>query len=117
MRHMVLALIIAGGAPLVAFAQSAPTTGPTVRDLWPSDQTGEGRFRIFFSPHARADTFLLDMQTGRVWQLKGLDGEPTAWAPMTRLDNSEDQAAFARAHGVRRATPGPAEQPPPGSPR
>ncbi len=113
MRRTLLALIIASGSPVLALAQSAPAPAPhpTVSDFWPSDQNGAGRFRIFFSPHARADTFLLDTQTGRVWQLKGLNGEPAAWAPMTRLDNSEDQAAFARSHGVRRPLQTPNDQP------
>ena len=111
MRRTLLALIIASGVPALAFAQSAPEPRPTVGDFWPSDQNGGGRFRIVFSPHARADTFLLDTQTGRVWQLMGLNGEPTAWAPMTRLDNSQDQAAFARAHGVKRSPQIPTDQP------
>ncbi len=111
MRLALLAVIIATGAPGLALAQSAPAPRPTVNDFWPSDQNGGGRFRIFFSPHARADTFLLDTQTGRVWQLMGLNGEPTAWTPMTRLDTSEDQAAFARSHGVRRSPQIPADQP------
>ena len=111
MSRILLALIIAGGAPALAFAQSAPAPRPTVNDFWPADQNGGSRFRIFFSPHARADTFLVDTQTGRVWQLMGLNGEPSAWAPMTRLDNSEDQAAFARSHGVKRSPQGPTDQP------
>jgi hypothetical protein len=116
MRRTLLALIVAGVAPALAFAQSAPAPHPTVSDFWPSDQNGKDRFRIVFSPHARADTFLLDTQTGRVWQLMGLNGEPTAWTPMTRLDSAEAQAAFARSHGVRRSPQGPTDQSTPVSP-
>jgi hypothetical protein len=63
-------------------------------------------FVFFFSPHARADTYLVDTQTGKVWQLTqftDLNGEPTAWSPMSRIDSSDDQAAFVRAHGAKRS--------------
>ena len=43
----------------------------------PPDQYG--RYVITFSPFARADSFLLDTQTGKVWQLtrfSDLEGEP-----------------------------------------
>ena len=106
MKRALFALLIAGATPLPAFAQAAPAPSKTVSDFWPSGQNGEGRFRIFFSPHARSDTYLVDTQTGKVWQLTqftGLNGEPTAWSPMSRFDNSEDQAAFVRAHGAKRS--------------
>jgi hypothetical protein len=106
MKRALFALLIAGATPVPVFAQSTPAPRNTVNDFWPSGQNGEGRFRIFFSPHARADTYLLDTQTGKVWQLTqftGLNGEPTAWVPMSRLENSEDQAAFVRAHGGKRS--------------
>jgi hypothetical protein len=117
MRRILLALIIASGAPVLALAQSAPAPPPTVKDFWPSEQNDNGRFRILFSPHARADTFLLDTQTGRVWQLKGLNGEPAAWSPMTRLDSSQEQDAFARSHGVKPSRQSPTDQPTSAMPR
>jgi hypothetical protein len=110
-------LLIAGATPVPAFAQSAPAPGKKVSDFWPSGQNDEGRFRIFFSPHARSDTYLVDTQSGKVWQLTqftGLNGEPTAWSPMPHLDNAEDQAAFVRAHGAKRS---PENQPRSGLPR
>ena len=27
-----------------------------------------GRYQIFFSPHARADVYLLDKETGKIWR-------------------------------------------------
>jgi hypothetical protein len=48
-----------------------------------------GRFQIIASPQTRAGPFLLDTQTGRVWQLRefaGLVGSPTAWYEMTIID-------------------------------
>lgn len=50
-----------------------------------------GRYQIVFSPNVRADTFLLDTQKGRVWQMtkfSDLPGEPTAWNEMDVIDSS-----------------------------
>lgn len=41
------------------------------------------RFQILFSPHKAADTFMLDTQTGKVWQLtqfSDVNGEPVVWS-------------------------------------
>ena len=53
-----------------------------------------GRYQIVFSPHVRADTFLLDTKTGEIWQMQvraDLTGEPTTWERMLREDNSTDE--------------------------
>lgn len=50
-----------------------------------------GRYQIVFSPNVRADTFLLDTQKGRVWQMtkfSDLPGEPTAWNEMDVIDST-----------------------------
>ena len=50
-----------------------------------------GRFLIVFSPIVRADTFLLDTQKGRVWQMtkfSDLPSEPTAWNEMDVIDST-----------------------------
>jgi hypothetical protein len=66
--------------------------------------TPGGRYQILFSPLARADTFLLDTETGKVWQLTKFtdaNGEPLAWVPMDRLDSQADWAAFFATHKVK----------------
>lgn len=63
-----------------------------------------GRFQIFFSPHARGDTFLVDTQTGKVWQLikfTDVRGEPTVWDRMDRLDDDAQTLRFLRQHGAK----------------
>jgi hypothetical protein len=58
----------------------APTT---------TTSTGIGRFQIVFNPQMRADTFLIDTQKGRLWQLtqfSDLPGKPSAWQEMDVLD-------------------------------
>lgn len=49
------------------------------------------RYQIVFNPNVRADTFLLDTEKGKVWQLVkfgSLEGQPTAWESMDIIDNS-----------------------------
>lgn len=56
-------------------------------------QFGAGRYQIVFSPHVRADTFLLDTVTGRVWshaQYTSYEGNPSAWDLEHRHD-AEDE--------------------------
>lgn len=67
---LVLTTLIAASTSRTVFAdsfepsdQTPPKPGKT------SPQSASGRFTMFFGPHARADQFLLDTQTGRTWQL------------------------------------------------
>jgi len=53
----------------------------------------EGRFQIFFSPHARADAYLVDTKTGKVWtsvKYTDVQGQPTVWIYQDRIDSKED---------------------------
>jgi hypothetical protein len=45
-----------------------------------------GRYKIFYSPIARTDTFLLDTQTGKVWQLVKDKDDNLLWQPMERKE-------------------------------
>jgi len=69
---------------LFAHAQrNAATTAPATA----------GRYRIVFSPHVRADTFLLDTETGRIWrqtEVTDLKDKPTVWIPQKRFDSELD---------------------------
>ncbi len=49
-----------------------------------------GRFQIVINKNIRADTFLLDTKTGRIWQnttFTDLKGEPTVWDEKFVLGN------------------------------
>jgi hypothetical protein len=64
-----------------------------------------GRFQIFFNPNVRADTFLLDTQTGKVWQLTkftNLIGDPTVWNRMERIDDDKQEFQLTRSYGVKK---------------
>ncbi|HUO89898.1 MAG TPA: hypothetical protein VMU08_12040 [Rhizomicrobium sp.] len=93
-------------------AARTPAKPPTA--VKPSPQE-VGRYQIVFSPHARADTYLLDTETGRVWvmtQFTDLKGKPTAWNLTDRLDNFADMDVFAALHGPIEKTPSSAPPPP-----
>ena len=70
------------------------------------EATPPGRYQIVINPQVRADTFLLDTATGRIWQIvkfTDLDGEPTAWDLMDRLDGPSDFLTFAKMHSPKKA--------------
>src|SRR5271168_3090426 len=49
-----------------------------------------GRYQIFMNPNVRADTLLLDTQTGKTWVQTGITnvkGEPTIWMYREHVDN------------------------------
>jgi hypothetical protein len=63
-----------------------------------------GRYQIVINPQARADTFLLDTATGRVWQLvqySDLKDTPPAWQLMKRIDNDLDLKKLQKEHGKK----------------
>lgn len=64
-----------------------------------SGEHGCGRYQIFFGSHARADQYLVDTVTGRIWQktqYSDLEGEPEVWMPLTRIDNNDEFNAWAK---------------------
>lgn len=83
MRNFVLCVLL---VVTISYGQqpSKSQPKPVVNDH-PSE-----RYAIFFSPHARADQYLVDTDTGRVWQkvtYTDLVGEPEVWMPLTRIDS------------------------------
>ena len=51
-----------------------------------------GRFIIVISPHTNASTYLLDTETGKVWQparFSQAEREPVVWQYMEKADNQE----------------------------
>ena len=75
---------------------------------WSASDSSGGRYQIVYSPHGARDTFLLDTETGQVWQLTSfsyLEGQPVAWDRVTRIDNQEDFGRFIEEHSVHHADP------------
>jgi len=57
----------------------------------------QGRFVIFFSPLARADAYLVDTESGRVWSqvtFTDVEGDPKVWVPQTRVDSEAELLAW-----------------------
>ena len=62
-----------------------------------SEISESGRYQIVLSPNVRADLFLLDTQTGRIWQrqtLSDVPDHPDAWFIQDRLDSHAEANAW-----------------------
>lgn len=72
--------------------RKAPAAQPGIAAASPEEFPG--RYQIIMRPNIRADTFLLDTQTGRIWipiEYTNVKGQPTIWKYEERVDN---QAAY-----------------------
>jgi hypothetical protein len=79
-----------------------------------------GRYQIVFGPHARADTFLLDTQTGKVWVRTAftfLQGEPDAWVPLPHFENEKEQETWVDLHQRKASALPPTKTTPDGRPK
>jgi hypothetical protein len=69
-----LSLLIWGFASFL-LSQTHQNTAPQ-----PQQASGVGRYQVVYSPNARADTFMVDSQTGKTWQFvtfTDIEGDPT----------------------------------------
>lgn len=79
--------------------------GAQVRAPQPTQPlTAVGRYQLFSNPNIRADTFLLDTQTGKIWrQMKYTDiqDEPTVWKFELRIDNESELIDWASKQTIK----------------
>lgn len=80
------------------------------RDLLPA----VGQYQIVMRDGVRADTFLLDTHTGRVWKpftFTSIKGEPEVWILQQRLDSEEASISWETRMLLEGRTkePGPGE--------
>ena len=64
----------------------------------------QGRYAIYFGPFGRADVYLLDSETGRLWKpvtFTDVAGAPEVWVPQDRLDNPQQMIEWADRHGLK----------------
>jgi hypothetical protein len=104
-RAALLAIVVLGFFNTVA-AQT-PKSDQLKTEVPPQ---GAGRYQIVMSPHAARYTFLLDTETGRVWQLTAftfLNGDPSVWDLMPRIDNFEDYEKVVHDRGRKPTSPPP----------
>ena len=71
-----------------------------------SDAAGvTGRYQIFINENARADTFLLDTHTGRVWvrtEYTDLQGNPGVWKYEDRADTLQELNSLIDKYGTKK---------------
>jgi hypothetical protein len=63
-----------------------------------------GRYQIVISPFSERNTYLIDTETGAVWQLQvfnSLNGEPLVWNLMPRVSNDDDMARVVSQFGKK----------------
>jgi hypothetical protein len=63
--------------------------------------SANGRYQIVMSTLSGKNTFMVDTQTGRVWQLTqftDIEDEPTVWLNQTRLDGELDIQRYLLSH-------------------
>src|ERR1700686_2901315 len=67
-----------------------------------------GRYQIFFSPHARADVYLVDTETGQIWKpvvITSADGAPQVWMYQDRIDNETGFDSWSALHHINPPAP------------
>ncbi len=84
----------------IAYAQTAKPSPPQA-----STGTTNGRYQIVTSPVTARNTFMLDTQTGKVWQFTqftDLVDDPTVWLFQPRIDSDQEMARFVQTHIVKK---------------
>jgi len=91
-----------------------PAKQPTVAATAP--QSHVGRYQLFFSPHARADVYLVDTETGLIWKPitinnakdENFNSPPELWVYQERVDIEREFDLWMAFH----KPPAPATTPP-----
>jgi hypothetical protein len=99
MRRKSLLVGLALLVGVVGFAAGQSTSNPRIVEnaAKPSGQTG--RYQIVFNPNVRADTFLLDTQTGKTWVSTHFDDTEgrTVWLYRERLDDFGEEMKWIQS--------------------
>ena len=86
-------------AAVVNWALNEKDTATGKRVFLNSGQAG--RYQIIINPNIRADTRLLDTQTGRTWtavEYAYLEGKPMVWRIEDRVDNDQELMEWIKAY-------------------
>jgi hypothetical protein len=84
-------------AIIVGAVIASTVVGQATPKLPPVATTVSGRYQIVINPNIRADTFLLDTQSGKVWipvVCSNCNGEPSRWMYMDRVDNEKESDSW-----------------------
>lgn len=102
---VVVVLIVVVGA-IAQAARSPQSSKQPTGVASTSAQSHVGRYQLFFSPHARADVYLIDTETGKIWKPititnakdTNLKSAPEVWVYQERVDNERDFDAWTATH-------------------
>jgi hypothetical protein len=89
-----------------AIAQTAKAPQPAKQPTAAPPQSHVGKYQLFFSPHARADVYLVDTETGRIWKPititnakdSNLKSAPEVWVYQERVDSERDFDIWMAIH-------------------
>jgi hypothetical protein len=84
-------------ATILGAVIAATVMGQATPKLPPVTTAVTGRYQIVINPNVRADTFLLDTQTGKVWTpivCSNCKGEPSRWMYTDRVDNEKEMDSW-----------------------
>lgn len=114
MKKLFAVVLILAGC-VIGQTAKAPQTKATPKAEASAPQSHVGRYQLFFSPHARADVYLVDTETGLIWKPitisnardTNLQAPPEVWVYQERVDNEKDFDLWMAFH-----VPAPATTPP-----
>jgi hypothetical protein len=87
-KQMLLLIVITSLAALTFSQTTVHRAASQVQTPTPN-----GRYQIVLNPEIRADKYLIDTQTGRLWRYvvyTDLLGEPGVWQIQDRVDNAQE---------------------------
>ena len=80
-------------------------------------QSHVGKYQLFFSPLARADVYLVDTETGKIWKPititnakdTNLKSAPEVWVYQERVDSEQDFDVWMVMHAQPAAATAPSQ--------
>jgi hypothetical protein len=107
MKKLVVLIVFVMVACAIAQTAKAPQSAkqPTSVAAAPA-QSHVGKYQLFFSPLARADVYLVDTETGKIWKPititnakdTNLQSAPEVWVYQERVDSARDFDAWMMMH-------------------
>jgi len=100
----ILAVVLVLAACVIAQTAKTKIQPSTAANASATSQVG--KYQIFFSPHDRADVYLVDTETGQVWKPitisnaadTNLDNPPQVWVYQDRIDNAQQFKVWSTFH-------------------
>ncbi len=98
MKKLFAVVLILASCAIGQTAKASQTTKATSKAEASVPQNHVGRYQLFFSPHARADVYLVDTETGQIWkpitinnaQDENFSSAPEVWVYQKRVDSEQE---------------------------